>query len=89
MSEKIDGKEVPGEDGPGYPLKFPPENPYGEEIRLCALFSERVDLTEVEIELDDNDETLTWSLEVTRIDPDTNEEETFTVYGVRWSVGTV
>ena len=79
-SEQIDGVEVSPEDGPGYPLQFTPtDNPYGEKIYLCAVFTERVHLTEVAITLDDSDEVLTWSFEVEIVNPNTGVKETITV----------
>ena len=68
------------QDGSGYPLTFSPnQNPYGEEIYLCAVFSERVDITEVEIVLDDPAQALTWSFEVEIVHPSTGVKETITV----------
>ena len=86
MSEEIEGEKVPPEDGPGYPLKFPPmDKPYGEKIYLCAVFAERVDLTEVEIALDDSNEVLTWSFEVEIVNPNTGVKETITAAEVSLS----
>ena len=68
------------QEGSGYPLTFTSsENPYGEKIYLCAVFSERVDITEVEIVLDDTTQVLTWSFEIEIVNPKTGVKETITV----------
>ncbi|XP_072029529.1 uncharacterized protein [Amphiura filiformis] len=60
-TKTIDEEDVTEGEETGYHLTFP-NNSYGNEIKLCAIFERLVELTEVYISWDDTEQVLIWQL---------------------------